>query len=105
MELGITEDIARQAVASVQPQSAADGVRLMDFAMAAQWASGAAPSAGPAPGGRQGVEACLVALGVDREAAQQAVALCPGGDGMQAMEFALAFNWQSSSAQAVGAAA
>ena len=90
VELGVQIEIAERVVAVT---GRADGIRLMDFAMAAQWASGGEPArAMPAGRERRGLEACLVSLGVGADSAARAVALGKG-DGLQTMELALSFDF------------
>ena len=90
--LGIAADVARRSVQQLRPQREADGIRVMELAMATQWE--AAPGSAP-PSDERAVESlttCGIPEGVARSTVRQLQPL-GGQSGLRLMELAMATQW------------
>jgi hypothetical protein len=90
--LGIASDVAQRSVQQLRPQCEADGLRVMELAMATQW--DVAPGSG-APSEERAVQAlstCGITASVARSAVEQLKPLS-SADGLRVMELAMATQW------------
>lgn len=91
--LGITTDVAQRCVHQLRPQREADGLRVIELAMAMQWE--AAPGSDAALSEEVTVQS-LTACGITASVAQATVRqLKPvtRADGLRVMELAMATQW------------
>lgn len=91
--LGISQEVAQRSVQQLRPQHEADGLRVIELAMATQWE--AAPGSGISLSdetAEQSLTTCGITASVARSAVRQLQPLTRA-DGLRLMELAMATQW------------
>jgi hypothetical protein len=94
--LGISTEVAQRSVHQLRPQREADGLRVIELAMATQW--GVGPGADASLSADTAVQS-LTACGITASVAQRVVRqIAPGApltraDGLRVLELAMATQW------------